>query len=175
MKKLTLMAGSAAFLLSVMASCNQGNATREIDQDSLMKAQTDSIVKAAAEADSIAAVEKNALEAEDIELIKTIYKEGVFGTMPAAKAAKKYCGPAVLKRMADAFEYDCEDGDCYAIWELRTVAQDGDGASRVVSVDSKGDGWYSVKYLDQGYEGITDVKMENGKIVDYKKVKDNAI
>ena len=36
---------------------------------------------------------------------------------------------------------------------------------------SDGDNWYSVSYIDMGYEGLTRVKVVNGKIAELKEDK----
>lgn len=83
-----------------------------------------------------------------------------------------------LKKLKQAYEYDCENNDCYAVYALRTGAQDGSGSSGVISVTPRSNGWYRVNYRDMGWKGVTDVKVVsvNGipKLDDYKFVSSNV-
>ena len=59
--------------------------------------------------------------------------------------------------------------DTYSFWYFRTGSQDGPSSeSRIESIEPLGDGWYQVSYLDMGTPGVTDVKLEDGKITDYR-------
>lgn len=61
---------------------------------------------------------------------------------------------------------------CYEYWRFRTGAQDYDpevgNISKVKEVKSDGDNWYTVSYMDMGFEGLTKVKVVNSKIVELK-------
>ena len=61
---------------------------------------------------------------------------------------------------------------CYEFWRFRTSAQDYDpevgNISKVKEVKSDGNYWYTVSYMDMGYEGLTIVKVVNSKIVELK-------
>ena len=85
------------------------------------------------------------------------------------------------QKLKDAYHYDC-DGVCYAVWELRTSAQDikdeNDDESKVIQIDQTGDNEFTVKYKDVGYVGETSFLFvkENGqmKIDEYEKVYDEC-
>lgn len=82
------------------------------------------------------------------------------------------------QKLLDAYDYDCETGDCYGIWALRTMAQDGDGESKIIDISQIGNGKYTVKYLDMGTMGETMVTFaeENGKmkIDDFRTIFDES-
>lgn len=84
------------------------------------------------------------------------------------------------QKLLDAYDYDmeCEFGDCYGIWTLRTMAQDGDGESKIIEILPVGNGKYTVKYLDMGFLGETMVTFvsENGKmkIDDFRNIFDES-
>lgn len=109
--------------------------------------------------------------------ISNFYKNYVFGRKDLAEntklGTKKF-----LKKLQDAYEYDCEQGPCYAAYALRTGFQDGNGSSKVVSISPKGKGWYRVEYRDMGHKGVTDVKVveANGavKLDDFKSISETA-
>ncbi len=85
------------------------------------------------------------------------------------------------QKLKDAYYYDC-DGVCYAVWELRTSAQDmkdeNDDESKVIQIDQTGDNEFTVKYKDVGYVGETSFLFvkENGqmKIDEYENVYDEC-
>lgn len=102
--------------------------------------------------------------------IRELYTKVVFdGYADIERVAGKFFTPKMMKKLAAAYEY--EDGG-YAVWELRTDAQDGTGPSRVTSVTPLGDGWYLVKFLDMGFNGTKKLKAveKNGTVLfdDYK-------
>lgn len=73
----------------------------------------------------------------------------------------------ISKSLAKRIWTDDYDG-CYQVWLFRTGAQDGEGASQILSITPTKEGWYEVKYLDMGLEGKTSVHMSNGVIDDFK-------
>lgn len=144
-----------------MTAC--GNQSQKSETDS----SSDTTLVAAAQADTDSTVVEEATvedtSAADIEMLKQFYKKCVFGT----SSPKSFCTAACLKKLAAANEYD--DGG-YATWEFRTMAQDGDGPSKVTDVQPDGDGWYTVSYLDMGAKGVTKVLVVDGKIDNYKRI-----
>ena len=61
----------------------------------------------------------------------------------------------------------------YAYWRFRTAADDGNGEpvgpDGIKQVSHDGNSWYTVSYIDMGFEGRTKVKVVNGKIVGLKQ------
>lgn len=78
-----------------------------------------------------------------------------------------------LKRLKDSYEFDCEDNNCYAFYELRTQEQDSKpgttGESDITDIESIGDNWFMVKYTDMGWSGMTRKKIVDGKIDDFTR------
>lgn len=89
----------------------------------------------------------------------------VMGSAPSDKDLDKYLSQNLKKRI---WTKDYEG--TYEFYRFRTTAQDsspnGD-VCKIESITNEGDGWYEVKYLDQGWEGLTRVKVEDGIIVDF--------
>ena len=118
-------------------------------------------------------------DAKAKQSITHFYNSFVLGGY-GASSVKKFGTPRFLAKLKSAYteEYDCDDGECYATFALRTAAQDGNGASKVVSITPRSGGWYRVQYRDMGFKGTTDVKLveRNGKILfdDYKRVFDGS-
>lgn len=88
------------------------------------------------------------------------------------KTAKSYGTPAFLKKLENAYDYDCDDV-CYGIWELRTGYQDGPSeVSKVTKIIRKTNGWYQVNFIDMGHKGSKQVKITSvkgqAKFTDYK-------
>ena len=112
-------------------------------------------------------------EKKDIALVNDFY-EHVLGNKPMTD---KYLQKTLSKDILDSI-WETEYEDTYSFWVFRTGLQDGpSSASSVESIEPLGDGWYRVTYSDLGYPGVTDVKVENGRITAYKsqKQEDSAL
>lgn len=110
------------------------------------------------------------------DLIKTVYSNFVFAidADPEVYAQpERYFTANALKKLRDSYEFDCEDNNCYAFYELRTQEQDSKpgttGESGIINIESMGDDWYAVKYSDMGWPGMTRIKIVDGKIDDFKR------
>lgn len=104
---------------------------------------------------------------QEKDIINNLYTNYVFGNEDFSQIAKDICSPKLLKILKDEYEYDCEDGECYAVWIFRTTAQDGTDVNEVKNITSKGNGWYEVSYIDMGNEGMTSIKFieADGKMI----------
>ena len=109
-------------------------------------------------------------------LIKTVYAKFVFAidADPEVYAhPERYFTASALKKLKDSYEFDCEDNNCYAFYELRTQEQDSKpgttGESDITDIECIGDNWYVVKYSDMGWSGMTRIKIDNGKIDDFTR------
>lgn len=86
--------------------------------------------------------------------LEEFYNDYVFGNKDFSRIANKVCTPRLLQYLKDAYEYECENGECYAMWLFRSGNQDGTSDEcRVVNVKDEGDGWVGVLFIDMG---ITD-------------------
>ncbi len=111
----------------------------------------------------------------DTTLVRTVYDTFVFAIDSDGSAnPADYFTPKALKALEEAYEYDCEEGGCYAFYELRTSNQDSkpgtEGESFVDVIQDLGGGWYAVMYSDMGWEGVTLVKIADGKIDEYQRM-----
>lgn len=103
-------------------------------------------------------------------ILNRLYNDYVFGDQydEFNQAVSDFFTPKAQQKLIDAYEYDCE-GICYAIWALRTNAQDGKENGRKSGVE---DIWhavgnaYEVHYSDGGWSGSTLFLFtsENGKV-----------
>jgi len=110
----------------------------------------------------------------DSLLISSVYEKFVFATgSDGNDNPTDYFTSNALKKLQDDYEFDCEDGPCYAFYALRTDEQDSkpgvEDVSQICSIESVGDGYYIVSYLDMGWSGMTRVKIVDGKIDDYER------
>lgn len=107
----------------------------------------------------------------DSLLINSVYEKFVFAGSDGNDNPSDYFTSNALKKLQDDYEFDCEDGPCYAFYALRTDEQDSkpgvEDVSQICSIESVGDGYYIVSYLDMGWSGMTRVKIVDGKIDDY--------
>lgn len=111
----------------------------------------------------------------DTELIITAYDKFVFALdYDDNVKPEDYFTAHALRKLQDAFEYDCDGGPCYAFYALRTEMQDSkpgtDEVSQIESIDPTDDGWYIVSYSDMGWAGKTRIKIADGKIDDYEPI-----
>ena len=103
-------------------------------------------------------------EKKDIALVNDFY-EHVLGNKPMTD---KYLQKTLAKDVMDSI-WETEYEDTYSFWVFRTGLQDGPSSeSSVESIEPLGDGWYRVTYSDLGNPGVTDVRVENGRICAYK-------
>lgn len=105
---------------------------------------------------------------DDFEPItfEEFYNDYVFGNKDFSKIANKVCTPRLLQYLKDAYEYECEDGECYAMWLFRSGNQDGTSDEcRVVNVKDEGDGWVGVFFIDMGIKDTIYIRFVqyNGK------------
>ncbi len=151
-----------AFTLAyAMCSCGAKNASAN---------ETESVEKEMITSDS-------GVNSQDYsDLIKTVYAKFVFAidADPEVYAhPERYFTSNALKKLNDSYEFDCEDNNCYAFYELRTSEQDSKPGtteeSDIINIESLGDGWYIVKYLDMGWSGMTRIKIVDGKIDDFNR------
>lgn len=99
-------------------------------------------------------IESNSMSLEEF------YNYYVFGNKDFSNIAQTTCTPRLLQQLKEAYEYECESGDCYAMWLFRSGNQDGiSNESGVRSVTNEGDGWFKVSYIDMGIEGATYIRL----------------
>ena len=116
---------------------------------------------------------------DSAELIKTVYGNFVFAidaNPDVYDHPDRYFSATALNKLASAYEFDCDDNNCYAYYELRTQEQDSkpgtDGESAIISIEKVGEGWFVVKYSDMGWTGMTLLRIVDGKIDDFARVDD---
>lgn len=163
----------SCMMILALASCGSSKNDNQQDSDNMdaQEVVADS-VQTAPQEDTIPAVEEAPAvdHTANIKTIKTVYDKFVFGF--SETSPRPYFTSKALKKLAQAYDMDCEGGNCYAYWELRTANQDGSSdTQKVLSVEPDEDGWYVVSYNDMGNKGKTKVKIVDGKIDDYKRVK----
>lgn len=111
---------------------------------------------------------------KDINLINTVYDKFVFATDSDGDTnPETYFTSNALKKLQDDYEFDCDEGPCYAYYALRTNAQDSkpgsDETSRIYSIEPVRDGWYIVSFSDMGWPGKTRIRIVDRKIDCYER------
>ncbi len=100
------------------------------------------------------------------QFIESFYKTYVLGDKDFIAVAKQYCTPKLLKKLLADNEY--EDGG-YAIWDFRSMHNDGNGPSKVKSISRVGEGLtYQVDMMDMGHPHkatVTLVKTPSGNFL----------
>ena len=151
----------AITLASAMCSCGAQNSSVN---------ETESVERERVSSDSC-------INSQDYsDLIKTVYSKFVFAIDADPEIythPERYFTASALKKLRDSYEFDCEDNNCYAFYELRTQEQDSKpgttGESEITDIESIGDNWYVVKYSDMGWSGMTRIKIVDGKIDDFTR------
>lgn len=101
------------------------------------------------------------------EFIAKMYNSGQYNEYDFIE---KHCSSHLLKKLQEDYEYDT-DGVAYAVWDFRTSSQDSkpdsDEESRVINVESNGDGWYTYEFYDGGWRGKNRVKafIRDGEVI----------
>lgn len=115
---------------------------------------------------SISILASCASNSSDVEVISTFYEAVLGETEMTDELLKESLSQDVLDAIWEA-DYD----STYSFWVFRTGFQDGPSdKSTLEGIEKIGDGWYKVSYSDLGIHGVTNVKMEGGKIAAYKQV-----
>jgi hypothetical protein len=117
-------------------------------------------------------IEKNMKDSiENLQRSETIIKEFYQYVFNKKEMTDKVLDMYLSKEIKKSLWTEDYDG-CYEYWRFRTAAQDYDPAvgdvCRIEEITPQGNDWYVVSYLDMGYEGQTNVKIIDGKIVDFK-------
>ena len=151
----------SAFLIAINAACgaNAENATHLRDGHNLTETGTGTDTDIAKYTDLVNNVYNKFVFAIDADLND---KPDIYFTANA------------LKKLQDDYDFDCQDGPCYAFYALRTMMQDSrpgsDGESKVYGIEPSGDGCYVVLYSDMGWPGETRIKIIDGKIDTYERM-----
>ena len=130
--------------------------------DSLRIADSLRVADSIRMADSIANAQK---EQEAIAFITDMYNNHKYEDY---SFLRKHCTAKMLKFLRDNYDYDCEDGNCLAIWMFRSDNQDGINEKYgVISVIPQGDDWYQYTFYDMGYKAARTIKVinDNGKMM----------
>ena len=108
-------------------------------------------------ADSIQVADSTALVKKVIGFITDMYDNEKYTDY---NFLRKHCTDKMLQYLHDNYEYDCESGDCFAVWMFRSDEQDGANDSYgVLSVEPKGDDWYLYTFNDMGFKGAHLIKV----------------
>lgn len=100
----------------------------------------------------------------DVDVITNFYNAALGKAEMTDALLKKSLSEDLLSALWEA-DYE----NTYSWWKLRTGYQDGISEdSSLESVEALGEGWYQVSYTDMGIKAVTDVKMIDGKISEYR-------
>lgn len=115
-------------------------------------------------------------------ILNRLYNDYVFGDRydEFNQAVSEFFTSKAQQKLIDAYEYDC-DGVCYAIWALRTNAQDSKengGESGVEEIWRVVGNAYEVHYVDGGWTGSTlflfTTENDKVKIDDFLRTYDDS-
>lgn len=114
-------------------------------------------------------------DSENTNLINTVYEKFVFAIDSVDEIVPEtYFTDNALQKLQEDYDFDCDEGPCYAFYALRTEMHDSnpesDEESEINSIEVAEDGWYTVSYTDMGWPGKTRIKIVDGKIDDYQRL-----
>lgn len=173
---------SVALLALTLASCGKKSEATPPSSDTSAKDSTAVIARpdsasarqaTAAQAPEAAAAEPStAVNADQVRsFLQDFYKKYVFFTqkshMSLKEAVQQSCTKSLQKHLQEAYEYECDNGPCYATWCFRTGLQDGPSdVSKIISIVPQKDDWFKVTYLDMGTKASTRIHfvLVNGKL-----------
>lgn len=144
MKKLLYFSILGTALTCFSCGGDGKNASTDASGDSLAEAEvltdSDSIRQLVAYQDTVAV------------FLKSFYEEFVFGEDEVTQhVAESYFTPALNQKLSEHYDYE---GEGYAVWELRSGAQDGPSrTSKVVAVVPLSRTQYRVDFIDMGISG----------------------
>ena len=159
--------------LCSMISCGPSKAEIEAQKradsiriaDSLRVVDSIRVADSLRVADSIRIADSTAHANKVIQFITDMYNQHKFEDY---SFLHKHCTPKMIKYLKENYDYDCETGDCLAVWVFRTDNQDSLNSKHgVISVTQKGDDWYHYTFYDMGFKGAHDIKVieQNGKLM----------
>lgn len=91
------------------------------------------------------------------ELLTDMYNNELYQDYEWLEA---HCTDKCLQFLQREYDYDCEDGPCYAVWKFRTNSQDGySDEHKFLFVENQGNGYYDYTFLDMGIKGKNRVKI----------------
>ena len=161
MMKILAHVGCMMLLIGI-ASCGASPDKKAVEAPPVQSTETDKVL---------------AESSRDIDVINAVYDKFVFAidcSGDELNNPEKYFTANALKKLQDDYDFDCDDGACYAYYALRTEAQDSkpgsDGASQICNIEPIGDGWYMVSYSDMGWPGQTRIRISDGKIDNYERM-----
>lgn len=100
----------------------------------------------------------------DLEVITNFYNAALGQTEMTDELLNESLSKDVLSAL-----WEADSVGTYSWWNLRTGFQDGlSEESCLDSIAPMPEGWYRVAYTDMGFKAVTDVKMVDGQIAEYK-------
>ena len=184
MKKFYLAALLLLSLSLPFVSCEGANKQTNKNENTNKEASQKETVEAEkTETPKTSANEATVIPEETCKSILTrLYNNYVLGGQIEEfyQAAEELFTAKAKQKLMDAYDYDCE-GICYAIWELRTISQDGKDSgdhSQIYDIWHVAGNAYEVFYSDMGWKGSTLFLFteENGKVKidDYRRRLDDS-
>lgn len=145
MKKKLMMSGLLAISMCVLGACSS-KASTESDTTAI-----DSVADTTVVAEEAPAEEDNSVFEAQKGVAEAVMNVAL-NISSDEKVAKSNCTKSFIKALQNENEFDDGGIPWYC---LRTMEQDGDGSSKIVSVEPSGENAVEVKYLDMGNEGKT--------------------
>ncbi|PWJ71909.1 MULTISPECIES: hypothetical protein [unclassified Fibrobacter] len=98
-----------------------------------------------------------------IEFLRDMLEKNKFESYPFLTA---HCSGNLLKKLEADYDYECDNGPCYAVWNFREGANDV-WTWKILDIKLDDDGWYTYSFQENEFIGKHRVKarMENGSVI----------
>lgn len=170
MKVFRTIAG--CMVLLALTSCGSSKSDNQQDSDSIDSQNVeadydqDTTEEEEEEDQSTERVATHAENVANFDVITAVYEKFVFGGSDSNP--RPYFTSKALKKLAQSYN---DNGNAYS--EFTTKDQTGTSKTqRIESISAEKEyGWYLVLYTDKGKHGQTKIKMVNGKIADFRRIR----
>lgn len=98
-----------------------------------------------------------------IAFLRDMLENSRFESYPFLTA---HCSGNLLKKLEADYDYECDNGPCYAVWNFREGANDV-WTWKILDIKLDDDGWYTYSFQENEFIGKHRVKarMENGSVI----------
>lgn len=161
---------ASCMVLLALISCGSSKSDNQQDSDSIdsqnVEADYDQDTSEEEEDQSTGRVATHAENVANFDVITAVYEKFVFGGSDSNP--RPYFTSKALKKLAQSYN---DNGNAYS--EFTTKDQTGTSETqRIESISAEEEyGWYLVRYTDKGKHGQTKIKMVNGKIADFRRIR----
>lgn len=84
-----------------------------------------------------------------VQFLFDMLEKSKFESYPFLRA---HCSGDLLKKLEADYDYECDEGPCYAVWDFREGASDV-WTWKILDVRSEGEDWYTYTFQENEFIG----------------------